>query len=145
MHGFLLQLCDSALDLWTKIWFSCKFLGLFTDGWPHAVGKRTPRVPVIHNKGDGDNSVSNNKNVIKPAPDEDTYTATLTLIEASQGGGSLLVSLSPRRRELSRSPNEKVLAYAFHYLHTLEKFILHIIPSIMIKKINSMLLILLFC
>ena len=85
------------------------FSGLFTDQWPRAVGKRTPRIPIIHNQGDGGNSFSTDKNIIKPAPDEDIPTAALTLMEVFQGGVSPLVSGLPGRSELIARVKEKVL------------------------------------
>ncbi|XP_058107388.1 protein ALWAYS EARLY 2-like [Magnolia sinica] len=73
---------------------------------PHAVGKRTPRVPVsyLHDKDGRGNIVSPNKQGLESAVDADddevacVAAAALALAGASQRGGSPQVSHTPSRR-----------------------------------------------
>ncbi|XP_061337996.1 protein ALWAYS EARLY 2-like isoform X2 [Gastrolobium bilobum] len=76
---------------------------------PHAVGKRTPRVPVYYpyKKDDGENFVSPNKRSLKSTvdtnDDEVAHVAALALTEAAQRGGSPQVSQTLHRRAEQKS------------------------------------------
>ncbi|ONK80735.1 uncharacterized protein A4U43_C01F21140 [Asparagus officinalis] len=78
----------------------------FTDCWPRAVQKRTPRVPITHSQGDGDNFVSASKCILKSAHDEHTHTEALTLTNGPHGGDSSLISGFQQRSKLIESIKE---------------------------------------
>ncbi|XP_028184337.1 protein ALWAYS EARLY 2-like isoform X3 [Glycine soja] len=73
---------------------------------PHAVGKRTPRVPV-YKKDDTENYVSpyrrSLKSTIDANDDEVAHVVALALTEAAQRGGSPQVSQTPSRRVEQKS------------------------------------------
>ncbi|TKY52226.1 ALWAYS EARLY 2 protein [Spatholobus suberectus] len=76
---------------------------------PHAVGKRTPRVPVSYSykKDDTENYVSpyrrSLKSTVDANDDEVAHVVALTLTEAAQRGGSPQVSKTPYRRVEQKS------------------------------------------
>ncbi|KAL9318495.1 hypothetical protein ACSQ67_015012 [Phaseolus vulgaris] len=81
---------------------------------PHAVGKRTPRVPVSYSykKDYTENYVSPYRRSLKSTTDanddEVAHVVALALTEAAQRGGSPQVSQSPRRRvEQKPSPVQR--------------------------------------
>ncbi|XP_072981693.1 protein ALWAYS EARLY 3-like isoform X2 [Typha angustifolia] len=70
---------------------------------PHAVGKRTPRIPVssMYNRDDKDKIISLDKQVtpeVNATDDEGAHVAALALAEVFQRGGSPQVSRTPGRR-----------------------------------------------
>jgi len=81
---------------------------------PHAVGKRTPRVPVSYSykKDYTENYVSPYRRSLKSTTDanddEVAHVVALALTEAAQRGGSPQVSQSPcRRAEKKPSPVQR--------------------------------------
>ncbi|ESR32866.1 hypothetical protein CICLE_v10004186mg [Citrus x clementina] len=80
---------------------------------PRAVAKRTPRVPVSYSydKDNTEKYISPIKQGLKPRlgsiDDDVTHEIALALTEASQRGGSLLVSQTPKRKRGKPSPVQK--------------------------------------
>ncbi|XP_010243547.1 PREDICTED: protein ALWAYS EARLY 3-like isoform X2 [Nelumbo nucifera] len=77
---------------------------------PHAVGKRTPRFPVLYSFGkDRERYLSSNKPGMKldvdAYDDEVAHEVALALAEASQKGGSPHVSHTPNRTAESTGPS----------------------------------------
>ncbi|OMO68825.1 Always early, putative isoform 3 [Corchorus capsularis] len=72
---------------------------------PHAVRKRTPRVPVQYSymRDDTESYIPPNKKVKKPEVDDDEHIAALTLTGALQRGGSPQVSQTPIKAKCRRS------------------------------------------
>ncbi|KAH9683372.1 protein ALWAYS EARLY 3 [Citrus sinensis] len=80
---------------------------------PRAVAKRTPRVPVSYSydKDNTEKYLSPIKQGLKPRlgsiDDDVAHEIALALTEASQRGGSLLVSQTPKRKRGKPSPVQK--------------------------------------
>ncbi|KAH9765727.1 protein ALWAYS EARLY 3 [Citrus sinensis] len=80
---------------------------------PRAVAKRTPRVPVSYSydKDNTEKYISPIKQGLKPRlgtiDDDVAHEIALALTEASQRGGSLLVSQTPKRKRGKPSPVQK--------------------------------------
>lgn len=95
----------SSLSMWLRSLSGFKFLpGIH----PHAVRKRTPRVPVSYSyrRNDTESYIPPNKRVKKSDADDNDaeHVAALTLTGALQRGGSPQVSQTPyKRAECRRS------------------------------------------
>lgn len=80
------------------------FFNIFFSGLiPHAVRKRTPRVPVSYSDKDNvEKTISpmkqNFKHNMAATSDDVTHEIAMALTEASQKGGSPLVSQMPNRK-----------------------------------------------